>query len=225
MFVLYNTQSESDGGDNQMPNFAMDTTDIDPTASPAEERCTAQTFQLPPDRCALGDLELQSGSPVRLSHTHDWPPSILFDGVYACAVLHNFGTQELKDAVTKNWRDTFYPGGIETAADAAHEVITGEQAAATKGALDQAQERQEHDDAHDGPDVFNMLLTLPYVLVPPATLRAAKEKADDAERRRLRDEVDAWTSQVTGSMPVPSPRLSPHSLPQSEITDSQTILG
>ena len=224
MFVVYNTQSESDDGDNQTPNFAMDTTDIDPTASPVEERCTAQTFWFPPDKCALGDPKVQSGSPLRLSHTPDWPPSVLFDGVYAGAVLHNFGTQELKEAVTKNWRDTFYPGGIKTAADTAHEVTMGDKAAAMKRGLNEAQERQEHNEAHHVPDMFDMLLTLPYVLVPPATLRAAKEKAEAMEQRRVRDEVDAWTSQVTGSMPVPSPLLSPHFLPQLEIPDSQTLL-
>ena len=43
---------------------------------------------------------LHSGSPLRMSHTPDWP-STIFDGVYAGAVLHKFGTQELKDAVAK----------------------------------------------------------------------------------------------------------------------------
>ena len=183
----------------------MDTTDLDPSASPAEERCTAQTFELPPDKYALGDPRLQSGSPLRLSHTSDWPPAILFDGVYAGAVLHNFGTKELKDTVTKRWRDTFYPGGIITATDAAHEVIIGEQTTATTRTPDQAQERQEHDEAHPGPDVFDMLLTLPYVLVPPATLRAAKEKAETAEQRHVRDEVDVGT----GKSLVPCPLLLP----------------
>ena len=88
----------------------MDTTDIDPTASPTEERCTAQIFWDLPDQLALGDSRLHSGSPLRLSHSPDWPPAILFDAVYAGVVLHNFGTQELNDMmVTKKWKNTFYP--------------------------------------------------------------------------------------------------------------------
>jgi len=165
----------------------MDTTDIDPIAPPQEERCTAQTFQLHPDPDALSST-LRSGAPLRMSHTPDWPPAILFDAVYASAVLYNFGTQEVKDALTKVWKDSFYPGGIMTGADADHKVIIDEQA------LDNA---QEHYEADHGPDTFDMLLALPYVLVSPATLRAAKDNAEAAEQRRVRDKVNAWRSQVT----------------------------
>jgi hypothetical protein len=49
-----------------------------------------------------------------MSHTPDWPPATLFDAVYASAVLHNFGTQKLKDAVSKVWKDSFDSGGIMT---------------------------------------------------------------------------------------------------------------
>jgi len=50
-----------------------------------------------------------------ISHP-DWLSAILFDAVYTSAVLHNFGTQEVKDAVTKAkvWKDSFDPGGIIT---------------------------------------------------------------------------------------------------------------
>ena len=120
----------------------MDTTDIDPSASPSEERCTAQTFELPPDEYALGDPRLQSGSPLRLSHTPDWPPAFLFDGVYAGSVFHNFGTQELKDMVNKRWKAS-YAGGSITTADAGHEVIIGQQPATMKGMPDPPQERLE----------------------------------------------------------------------------------
>ena len=101
-----------------------------------------------------------------MSHTPDWPLAILFDAVYATAVLHDFGTQELQDAVTNVWKKSFDPGGIITGADA---VIT---------------EAQEHYEAAHGPNNLGMLLALPYVLVSLATLRAAKVNAEAAEQRR-----------------------------------------
>jgi hypothetical protein len=75
-----------------MPNFAMDTSDINPTASPEEERCTAHLFK-PDKRDYLGDNTLPLGSPLRICTDRTWwPPAILFDAVYASAVLHHFGT-------------------------------------------------------------------------------------------------------------------------------------
>jgi len=77
----------------------MDTTNIDSTTPPQEERCTAHTFQVRPDPDALGRRTINSGAPLRMSHTANWPPAILFDAVYASAVLHNFGTLELKNEI------------------------------------------------------------------------------------------------------------------------------
>ena len=98
-------------------------------------------------------------------------------------LLHIFGTQKLKDAVAKVWKDSFNPGGIMTGADAnhKHDEVT----------VNQAQERQERYAAHNCPDIFDMLLALPYVLVSPETLRAAKDNAETAERSPVRDKIDA----------------------------------
>jgi len=171
----------------------MDTTDIDPIAPPEEERCTAHTFQLHPDPHILGDSTVHSGAPLSMSHTPDWPPAILFDAVYASAVLHNFGTQELKDAVSKIRKDSFDSGGIMTGVGADHEVITD----ASEQTLNQTQGHQERYEAHNGPDTFDVLLALPYVLVSPVMFRAAKENAEAKEQRHIWDKVDAWRKQVT----------------------------
>ena len=168
----------------------MDTTDIDPIAPPEEERCTAHTLQLHPDPYVLGQSTLNSGTPLSMSHTPDWPPAILFEAVYASAVLHNFSTQELKDAVSKVWKDSFDSGGIMTGV---HKVITD----ASEWPLNQTRGRQERYEAHNGPDTFDMLLALPYVLVSPVTFRAAKENAEAKEQRHVWDKVDAWCRQVT----------------------------
>lgn len=103
---------ESDGADEQTPNFAMNTADIDPTALPAKRRCTAHRFRLD-DPLSLGGLGAPpSGSPLRLSDAPECPPPILLDAVYASAVLHHFGTRTLKDEVVATWKETFDPGGI-----------------------------------------------------------------------------------------------------------------
>ena len=52
---------------------------------------------------------------ARISDTPQWPPAILFDAVYAGALLHHFGTQELKDTLATTWRDVFNPHGTMTA--------------------------------------------------------------------------------------------------------------
>ncbi len=87
----------------------MNTTDIDPTAQPDHQRYTAHLFS-PDQRPALGDPTLPLGSPLQISDAAEWSPAILFDAVYADAVMHNFGTQTLIDEVAKTWKDT-YSGG------------------------------------------------------------------------------------------------------------------
>lgn len=84
-----------------------------------------------------------------------------------------------------------------TAAHADDKAIIDERAAATKRTQDRAQGRK----ARRGPDTFDMLMTLPYIMVPrdelQATLREAKEKAEVAEQERVQEKVDTWMKQVT----------------------------
>jgi len=142
----------------QTPNFAMDTSDIDPTAPPAETRCTAHLFE-PDERSYLGDQSLPLCSPLRISDNPTlWPPAILFDAVYAGAVLRHFGLQTLKDEVTKTWKNTFYPGGITSVAEAERKSTRDKRAASEK-------EKKDHDRARDtrhitrsGPDIFFTML-------------------------------------------------------------------
>ena len=177
------TYLEPDSANEQTPNFAMTTADINPTAPPAEKACTAHLFQ-PDDRLSLGDRTLPLGSLLRISNTPEWPPTILFDAVYAGAVLHHFGTQTLKDEVTVTWKDIY-------------RVIVDEKSAAAKKV--QKQEREARYQARASPDAFDMLMVLPYIKVPQddleAAFREAEEKAEATEQRRVREKVDAWMKQ------------------------------
>ena len=177
----------------------MDTSDIDPTAPPAEKRYTAHLFE-PDERSYLGDGSLPLGSPLRISDDPMlWPPAILFDAVYAGAVLHHFGTQTLKDEVTGTWKN-IYPGGVMTAAHADYEAITDERATFAER-TQKAQDLKPRHEARSGPDTFDMLMTLPYIMVPrnelQGMLREAEEKAEAMEQRRVHEKVDTWMKQIT----------------------------
>ena len=163
----------------------MTTADVNPTALPTEKACTAHLFLLGhAERAFLGDRTLPLGSPLRISNTPEWPPTILFDAVYAGAVLHHFGTQTLKDEVTVTWKDIY-------------RVIVDEKSAAAKKV--QKQEREARYQAPTVPDAFDMLMTLPYIRMPREELKAvfkeAEEKAEAMEQRRVREKVDSWMKQ------------------------------
>ncbi|KDR77242.1 hypothetical protein GALMADRAFT_246534 [Galerina marginata CBS 339.88] len=83
----------------------MDTTDVDPSAPPTEERYTTHIF---------GDLPRLTAplfSSLQLLGTPNDPPPIIFDAVYAGSVLQHFGTSVLKNDLTETWKDT-YPGNV-----------------------------------------------------------------------------------------------------------------
>ena len=176
----------------------MTTADVDPTALPTERRYTAHTFRFG-DTLALGGTRPAthpSSVVLRSSNTHEWPPAILLDTIYATAVLHHFGTQTLEDYVAGTWNDTFDPGGVMATADADYKVITDKRAAAER-TQNQAQDHQTRYNAR--PDAVDMLMALPYIGVPrdqlKATIRDAQERAEAMEQRRVREKVDSWMKQ------------------------------
>ena len=181
----------------------MTTSDIDPAAQLDERRYTAHLFSLN-DRYGFGDPSLVgSGPQLRVPNkTNEWPPDILFDIVYASAVLCQFSTPTLKDVLSKSWDDSF-PGGVMAAAQ--YKEITDERAAARERKEKQAQERRARHEAHRGPDVFDMLMILPYVKVPRDQLEAvyseARKKAEAMEHRRVEEKVNTWAKQVASECP------------------------
>ncbi|EAU82801.2 hypothetical protein CC1G_11318 [Coprinopsis cinerea okayama7 len=183
------------------PNFAMTTEDIDPTASPTEKRCTVHAFQLGAPGAWFGhDNTISSGSALRISDI-DWPPAILFDIVYADAVLESFGTAELKQEMTSAaWSNIFYPDGITTTVSRDYKVMTEERAATKIREQNQAMERGTRHRARGGPDRLE-IMAVPFILVPPDQLRAvfreANERAEAAEQKRVREKVGNWMKKIT----------------------------
>ena len=136
----------------------MSTTDINPAAPSEERRYTAHLFS-PDVPHNLEDPRVSSGSPLRVPDTTDqWPPDILFDIVYAGAILHHFSTRALKDELSKSWKDAFYPGGVTTASQADHKAIIDQRAAAKARTETQAQEPKVRYETRRGPDLFAMFM-------------------------------------------------------------------
>jgi hypothetical protein len=186
----------------------MKSDDVDPSAPPNEKRCTSHLFKRI-DNSALCAM-INPNSPIELLNAVKDPPAIIFDAVYAGAVLHHFGTQILKDTVCTGWKDHYYPDGITSAADADKKKIKDIRAAKESKKEDDAtarthrRENRRINASSSGPDVFDTLLFLPYAYLPKddvqAMFRRAQEKAEVAERERLQDVVGQWARDVTGSM-------------------------
>lgn len=167
----------------------MTAADVDPTSLGTEKRCVAHVFE--PQRDFLPGTSIPLGSSVQILDTPLWPPAILLDAVYAGALLHHFGTQKLKDTVTSTWGEIFNPGGIMTT-DEREEMIRL-----------QALNRTSHHkaaEASSGPDTLDMLMALPYIMVPRDTLqdmlKGNEEKAKAIEQRRVDEKVNLWMEQV-----------------------------
>lgn len=79
-----------------------------------EQMFTAQIFNITKSLSMGG---LPSGTPVRLPATDEempnWPPLVLFDVVYASAVVQNFG--KFPDGVLEAWEESHYNGPVMTA--------------------------------------------------------------------------------------------------------------
>ena len=168
----------------------MTTADVELTSPPTEKKCIAHAFE--PGRHFLpGTTSTPLGSPVRISDTPQWPPAILFDAVYAGSLLHHFGTQELKDTLATTWEDVFNPRGTMTSDEREERKQLQAQNRMT---------RREAAEANSGPDALDMLMALPYIMVPRekrlSILRELEEEAKVIEQRRVDEKVNLWMEQV-----------------------------
>ncbi|KAH8979302.1 hypothetical protein EDB92DRAFT_1905120, partial [Lactarius akahatsu] len=151
-----------------MPNQS-----IDPTAPPTQKQCISHLFEPAPPGT------ITSGSTFQISDIHRFPPAIIFDAVYAGAVLHHFGTQTLKDMVTANWEDTY--SRAMTATDPRENLRSRMQAQK----LDEV-----HDESHCEPDILDMLAFVPYCMVPP----------DEVWRRKLKSGLGDLITSLNSSL-------------------------
>jgi len=106
----------------------------------------------------------------------------------------------MKDEVTRTWKDTFYPGAM-IMADAELKSIKDERAVSVERTQ---KAHKAHYEAHSEPDTFDMLMTLPYIMVPrnelQAMLNEAEEKAEAMQQRHVHEKVDTWMKQITSNV-------------------------
>ncbi|KAI0294650.1 hypothetical protein B0F90DRAFT_1755259 [Multifurca ochricompacta] len=185
------------------PNYGMTTEDVDPDESPESPRCTAHFFS-PESKVLVGrnNQAIDTGSALQISDSADWPPTILFDAVYASVVLHHFGTNDFKDALSKFTftKDTYPRGETEL------KEMKNEQASEAERRQKQEEEQDACQEARRGrrgetrEDLLDMLLFVPFANMIPEQLREevrkAEEKAQAAEQTALVEKVNDWRSHL-----------------------------
>ena len=186
----------------QTPNFAMDTTDVDPNADRAQVRFTSHLFDQ-----SLESIAGPSGSAARLpSDMSIWPPPALFDAVYASAVVHHFGVALTE--ILEKWGDVFYPtsGGPTEAAHADYKCRR-DQADVDKEnrSLQKAARRYERRgrriDPHDVVMMYRFKAMEPEKV--RAYLKGCEEVAAAIERKELEEKVNSWRESSATLLPDP----------------------
>jgi hypothetical protein len=170
----------------ETPKFAMKTIDVDPIADPDERRYTAHVFDSEHDafvsiRDRNGIFRMVTrGSTATVAFSCEFPPDILFDDVYGTAVALQFS--KMSGSADSPWLKHYYPGGVKNAQEEtdSHQ----ERAKARNNARSPAQD--------EGLDVWDMLLHIPYVLIPLERVRRAIQKRAVKEHNELDDKVGSW---------------------------------
>ena len=124
------------------PNFAMDTSDAiipENEAASEQQRYTAHAFHTDPNHVSAMLGSRSSGAPVRLPENENrWPPRVIFDVVYAAAVLKLFGTRLDDDRTAwASWASGHYP---RLASRAAADFIESQ-----KDKQEKTDDRRKHD--------------------------------------------------------------------------------
>ncbi|GBE87606.1 hypothetical protein SCP_1102830 [Sparassis crispa] len=166
------------------PNFAMSTNDVDPTLQPDEQRWTIHSFEavFNPDlrHNRVHNLLVPHGQALHLPVDRtSWPPGILFDAVYAAAVMKYFSHEDFSAYLSQHWQGRFYLDG-----DMAQIEHEREQNAMKKAQQKRERaERREKGDIEGGGkmDIYDMLLLLPQIVRRPPT--AEQRERHLAEQR------------------------------------------
>jgi len=131
-----------------------------------------------------------------------WPPTALFDAVYAGAVVYHFGIKE--PDFLKNWEGAFYPGGRPMKAAQADDRQRSDQVDADKKAKDDKKDarqkrkeaRDRNRDTHDAIHPIDVAMMYRFMAMEPENVRAylkeCEEVAAARERKGLDEKVTSW---------------------------------
>jgi len=175
----------------------MDTTDVDSNADRAQERYTSHLFDQSFKRVAG-----PSGSAIRIpSDMSSWPPAVLFDGVYASAVLHHFGFAPRH--ISEKWENMFYPGVPTKAAHTDDKCRCDQADAGEENSNRQKvaqQRRHGRRRAHDAIDPHDMVMMHRFSAMEPEKVRAYLEGCEEIAvagmRKGLEERVNSWRESV-----------------------------
>lgn len=179
----------------------MGTDDVVVGVSPNEIRYSAHVFSDQDDGWILGAPEIPYGHPLRISDHSSWPPNILFDTVYASALVNHFGSDELANETHLKWTDVVYPGGIKHRGLAELANLTQQRVEAeitrTTQRDQRVERRKQREEQLDGLDI---LLCVPFMAVPPdqleQTVKALEERAEVKVQEHSRSKVMEWMEYV-----------------------------
>ena len=166
----------------QVPNFAMDASDVVPGVDPTENMCIIHLFE------PLKSFDI-AGKRLVMSDPDSWPPPALFDAAYGALVLREFGVQAARARVADIWEELYYPrGGFD----------------ATTAEMDHRRRRARAQRAEargpPKPDRFDLLMMIQYLAVPPDELRQhfadVERKVEEEERRGVEEKVNRWREGV-----------------------------
>jgi hypothetical protein len=177
----------------------MDTTDVDPNADRAQERLTSHLFDQ-----AFEPATGPSGSVVRVpSDMSLWPPAVLFDAVYASAVMYHFGPALTE--ILEKWGDVFCPSvptktahidderGLDQA-DADKENSSPKKAARQR----RYNRRDRRIDPHDAVMMCRFLAMEPENV--RAYLKGCEEMVAAGDRKALEEKVNSWRESLAPLM-------------------------
>jgi hypothetical protein len=152
----------------------MTMTDVDPNAgNPSDERFTNHIFDLSlRDSCGPPGQAIHV--PPNDANKSKWPPSSLFEAIYASTVISHFGVAP--EDLFKKWEVMFYPNGASKAGQTDDQCQHGQdnvQKEKLKGERKQRHDGRQHgyQGHRDGPDGFDMVMMLPFIAMAPEDVR------------------------------------------------------
>ena len=136
---------------------------------------------------------IPKGRPLRIS-SQDWPPDILFDTVYATAVMFIWGAgSNFKDHITPGWKKKFYGESPVDKHDGGKSKME-ERTQAAQRREQQSESRAKRYNLRSGrqttdePDILDMLLTAQYL----RSCRTPSVKTEQDTSEPVRSKVQEW---------------------------------
>ena len=176
----------------------MVTTDVNPNATATEERFTNHLF----------DLSMQphigvSGQAIHVPSSDDkksnWPPTSLFEAIYASAIMCHFGAVPVD--LFKSWEKVFYEPD-RTSNKCQHDQADAKKENCKRQKTEQQQcynEQQRHRDG-GGFDAFDVLMMIPFMVMPAEKARdyfdGCEKMAAEKEQEGLEVKVNSWREGV-----------------------------